>query len=130
MSVELNHTIVPSREKEAAAAFLAGILGLEPAKPWGPFMVLDVGNGLSLDYIDAGDDEFDTHHYAFLVGDDDFDPIFERILASGAPWYADPHHTQPKEINHHWGGRGVYFDDPDGHNLEVITRPYGSLSDE
>jgi len=126
MSVELNHTIVPAHDKEASAAFLAGILGLEPAKPWGPFMVLDVGNGLSLDFIDGGDRDFDTHHYAFLVSDDEFDPIFERILASGAPWYADPHHTQPKEINHRDGGRGIYFDDPDGHNLEVITRPYGS----
>ena len=126
MSVELNHTIVPARDPGAAARFLAGILDLDEPKPWGPFVVLDVGNGLSLDYIDAGEREFDTHHYAFLVSDDEFDPIFERILASGAPWYADPHHTRPKEINHNYGGRGVYFDDPDGHNLEVITRPYGS----
>jgi catechol 2,3-dioxygenase-like lactoylglutathione lyase family enzyme len=128
MSVELNHTIVPAHDPEASARFLARILDLAEPEPWGPFIVLDVGNGLSLDFVDAGEREFDTHHYAFLVSDDEFDPIFERIKASGAPWYADPHHTQPQEINHHWGGRGVYFDDPDGHNLEVITRPYGSTS--
>jgi len=128
--VELNHTIVPARDPEAAARFLAGILDLDEPQRWGPFMVLDVGNGLSLDYIDAGEREFDSHHYAFLVADDEFDPIFERIKAAGAPWYADPHHTQPEQINHHHGGRGVYFDDPDGHNLEVITRPYGSTPGE
>lgn len=125
MSVELNHTIVPAHDKGASAEFLGRILGLEPAAPWGPFMVLAVGNGVSLDYIDGGD-TFDEHHYAFLVGDDEFDPIFERIRDSGARYYADPHRGQPGEINHNDGGNGVYFDDPDGHLMEVITRPYGS----
>jgi catechol 2,3-dioxygenase-like lactoylglutathione lyase family enzyme len=124
MSVQLNHTIVPSRDKRAGADFITGILGLEKASPFGPFLVVDVANGVSLDYIDAGDGEIQTHHYAFLVGDDEFDPIFERIEAAGT-YYADPHKQHPGEINHHYGGRGVYFDDPDGHVMEVITRPYG-----
>ncbi len=123
MTVALDHTIVPARDKLVSAEFLARILGVEP-KRWGPFLVLRVGNGASLDVVDAGD-HFDEHHYAFLVDEADFDPIFERIRASGTTFYADPFRSQPGEINHHYGGRGVYFDDPDRHLMEVITQPYG-----
>jgi catechol 2,3-dioxygenase-like lactoylglutathione lyase family enzyme len=87
-------------------------------------VLLSAANGVSLDYIDAAD--FDEHHYAFLVEEDEFDPIFERLKASGATYYADPFRRGVGEINHHYGGRGVYFDDPDRHLMEVITKPYGA----
>ena len=86
-------------------------------------MGLAVANGVTLDFVDAGT-VVDHHHYAFLVSDDEFDPILERIRASGAAFYADPHRSRPGQINDHFGGRGVYFDDPDGHLMEVLTRPY------
>jgi catechol 2,3-dioxygenase-like lactoylglutathione lyase family enzyme len=123
VTVVLNHTIVPARDKRESAGFLGRILGIEP-EPWGPFLLLPVANGVSLDYVDAAD--FEEHHYAFLVDETEFDPIFERIKASGTTFYADPFRHQPGEINHHYGGRGVYFDDPDRHLMEVITQPYGA----
>jgi catechol 2,3-dioxygenase-like lactoylglutathione lyase family enzyme len=124
MTVELNHTIVPARDKGRSAEFLAAVLGLEVGRPWGPFAPVVVGNGVTLDFVDAGD--FEEHHYAFLVGDDDFGPILERIRARGVGWYADPGRRQAGAVNRHYGGRGVYFDDPDHHLMEVLTRPYGS----
>jgi len=125
MTVQLNHTIVFAHDKSASATFLADILGLEPPSRYGPFMVVEVGNGTSLDYMDTSG-EIPWQHYAFLVGEDEFDEIFGRIRERALPYWADPHHSEPGEINNHDGGRGVYFDDPDGHNLEIITRPYGS----
>lgn len=126
MSVELNHTIVHGRDARAAAAFFAEVLGLAPPRRFGPFSVVDLANGASLDCIDAGDYPFTPQHYAFLVGEDDFDRIFARIRERGLEYWADPHKEHPGEINRHFGGRGVYFDHPDGHLLEIITRPYGS----
>ena len=123
MTVELNHTIIPATDKRASSEFLGGILGLQPAVPWGPFLVLRVANGVTLDFEDA--DAVEPHHYAFLVSDSDFDAIFERIQASGAGYYADYTREERGEINHLYGGRGVYFDDPDGHLMEAITKPYG-----
>jgi catechol 2,3-dioxygenase-like lactoylglutathione lyase family enzyme len=125
MAVQLNHTIVLVRDKSASAAFLADILGLEPPTPYGPFMNVEIDNGVSLDFLDTPD-EAPWQHYAFLVSEEEFDEIFGRIRDRGLRYWADPHHNQPGEINRHDGGRGVYFDDPDGHNLEIITRPYGS----
>ena len=123
MAVSLNHTIVPATDKRASADFLRRILGLLEPTPWGPFLVVPVGNGVSLDFMDAHD--FEEHHYAFLVDETEFDPIFERIRTSGAAYYADPFRHRPDEINYLYGGRGVYFDDPDHHFMEVITQPYG-----
>ena len=125
MTVQLNHTIVFSHDKSASATFLADILGLEPPSSYGPFMVVEVAHGASLDFMDTAD-EIPWQHYAFLVGEDEFDEIFGRIRERALPYWADPHHSEPGEINHHDGGRGLYFDDPDGHRLEIITRPYGS----
>jgi catechol 2,3-dioxygenase-like lactoylglutathione lyase family enzyme len=125
MAVQLNHTIVFAHDKSTSAKFLADILGLEPPSSYGPFMVVEVANGTSLDFMETGD-EIPWQHYAFLVGEDEFDEIFGRIRDRALPYWADPHHSEPGEINHHDGGRGVYFEDPDGHNLEIITRPYGS----
>lgn len=125
MSVELNHTIVAARDRRAAADFLAEVLGLAAPTPFGPFMVVEVANGVSLDFADA-DSEVTPQHYAFLVSESDFDEIFGRIRARGLSYWADPARRRPGEINHNDGGRGVYFPDPDGHFLEIITRPYGS----
>ncbi len=123
MTVALNHTIVPASDKAASSKFLARILGVPPAKRWGPFLVLALGNGVSLDFEDAH--QVHPHHYAFLVDEADFDPIFEWIKAADVAYFADPFRKQPGRINHLYGGRGVYFDDPDGHFMEVITKPYG-----
>jgi catechol 2,3-dioxygenase-like lactoylglutathione lyase family enzyme len=123
MSVALNHTIVHARDKQASAAFLADILGLAAPIPFGPFLVVQVDNDVSLDFLQVRDPK--PQHYAFLVGEPDFDAIFGRIRERGLPYWADPHHTQPGEINTNDGGRGVYWNDPDGHVLEIITRPYG-----
>ncbi len=125
MTVQLNHTIVQCRDKQRSATFLTEILGLPDPVRFGPFLVVEVDNGASLDF-DESDEEIARQHYAFLIGEDDFDEIFGRIRDRGLQYWADPFKSRPGEINHNDGGRGVYFDDPDGHLLEVITRPYGS----
>jgi catechol 2,3-dioxygenase-like lactoylglutathione lyase family enzyme len=124
MTVQLNHTIVAARDKQRSAAFLTEILGLPDAQTYGPFFVVEVDNGASLDFHDT-EGEITPQHYAFLIGEDDFDEIFGRIRERKLPYWADPFKSQPGEINRNDGGRGVYFDDPDGHLLEVITRRYG-----
>ena len=126
MSIRFNHTIVHSRDKKESATFLTDILGLTGPRPFGHFLVVELENGASLDFIDAGDTDVVLQHYAFLIDEEDFDPIFGRIRARGLEYWADPFKRRPSEINHNDGGRGVYFDDPDGHLLEVLTRPYGS----
>lgn len=126
MTIRFNHTIVHCRDKAASAEFLTDILGLAAPREFGHFMVVDLDNEASLDFIDAGDFAFETQHYAFLIDEDDFDRIFGRIRERGLEYWADPFKSKPGEINHHDGGRGVYFTDPDGHLLEILTRPYGS----
>jgi catechol 2,3-dioxygenase-like lactoylglutathione lyase family enzyme len=126
MSVQLNHTIVAARDKKAAADFLATILGLQVEAPYGPFIPVETSNGVTLDFMDSDPDGITPQHYAFLVSEEDFDTIFGRITQAGIPFYADPAHHAAGQINHNDGGRGLYFDDPSGHNLEIITRPYGS----
>ena len=126
MSAQLNHTIVWCRDKDASASFLAGMLGRPAPGRFGPFAVVDMDNGVSLDFHDVeGDREIVSQHYAFLIGEADFDAVLDRIKAAALPYWADPARRRPGEINHNDGGRGVYFPDPDGHFLEVITRPYG-----
>ncbi|CAN5506962.1 VOC family protein [soil metagenome] len=124
MPIELNHTIVYSRDKRASAEFLTDLFGLPSPTAWGPFLAVAASNDVTLDFHDTTD-KIAAQHYCFLLGEDDFDAIFGRIQAQGVPYWADPGHRQPGEINTHDGGRGVYFDDPSGHNLEIITRPYG-----
>lgn len=124
MSIQLNHTIVWCRGKTRSAAFLAEVLGLPPPTAFGPFLVVQVDNAVSLDFHDTTG-EIAPQHYAFLVSDAEFDPIFARIQAKVERYWADPGKHRAGEINHHDGGRGVYFEDLDGHLLEVITRPYG-----
>jgi catechol 2,3-dioxygenase-like lactoylglutathione lyase family enzyme len=126
MAVRLNHTIVAAHDRDASAEFLADVLGLPTPVRWGPFSIVEDANGTSLDFMDVGDDPIHPQHYAFLVSEEEFDAGFGRIRARGLPYWADPHHHTPNEINRNDGGRGVYFEDPNGHLLELITRPYGS----
>lgn len=130
MAVELDHTIVAARDKNASAAFLADILGLKVGAPYGPFLPVTTENAVNLDFMDAGDEEVAPQHYAFLVSETEFDAIFERIKQRGIHFYADPEHKRVGTINRRDGGRGFYFNDPDGHNLEIITRRYGSGEQE
>ncbi|MEU6554430.1 VOC family protein [Streptomyces sp. NPDC046915] len=128
MAVELNHTIVAAHDKTGSARFLADLLGLEVAPQYGPFVPVQISNNVTLDYVDTAG-SITPQHYAFLVSEDDFDAIFARVRETGVTYWADPYHHRPGEINHNDGGRGVYFDDPNGHNLEILTRPYGSGGD-
>ena len=123
MPVRLNHTIVAARDRQTSARFLADVLGLPAPTTYGPFWVVQLANDVSLDFMD--DDDVHPRHYAFLVTEAEFDEIFGRIRARGLDFWADPFQRLPGEINTHDGGRGVYWLDPDGHLLEIITRPYG-----
>jgi len=127
MTIQLNHTIVHARDPQASAQFLIDVLGLQalPTR-FGPFYCVQLDNGVTLDYLRADDGSYEVHHYAFLVGEAEFDAIFGRIVERGLVYAADPGMQKRGEINHHDGGRGVYWDDPNGHRLEIITRPYGS----
>jgi catechol 2,3-dioxygenase-like lactoylglutathione lyase family enzyme len=124
MSVQLNHTIVHVSDKDRAADDLAEILGVAPPTTYGPFRVLELANGASLDFADDHGAP-DGQHYAFLVDEDEFDAIQHRIVDRGLEFWADPSHRRPGEINTNDGGRGLYWSDADGHNLEIITVPYG-----
>ncbi|MBV9250609.1 MAG: VOC family protein [Acetobacteraceae bacterium] len=119
MALTLNHTIVPARDKQAAARFFASIFGLE-VKEGGHFAAIQVNDTLTLDFADS--EGFEPHHYAFHVSDAEFDSIFSRVKAADISFSADPFARQPGQINHWNGGRGVYFRDPDGHVLELLTR--------
>ena len=124
MAVEFNHTLVNSRDIWAAANSVADILGLEKPSAYGPFAVITLANGASLDFHQA--DEVQPQHYAFLVSETEFDEILGRIKARGYTYWADPMGNQPGKWNTEDGGRGLYWEGPDGHFLEIITRPYGS----
>jgi len=125
---ELNHLIVWSKDKHASAKFLADMLGVPAGPEWGPFVPVRTSNGVTMDFID-GESEVRMQHYAFLVTDAEFDAAFARIKKAGLTYWAGPHKDQPGQINHHWGGRGDYFEDPNGHLLELITKPYGNASE-
>ena len=123
---DLNHLIVWTKDKHASAQFLADILGVAAGEPWGPFVPVKTANGVTLDFVD-GEDSVRMQHYAFLVSDAEFDAGFARIKEKGIKYWADPHKSEPGRINRHFGGRGVYFEDPNGHLLELITKPYGKF---
>ncbi len=122
MPVELNHTIVYCRDKTRSARFLAELLGLPEPGSFGPFAVVEVANGISLDFLEG---EVHAQHYAFLVSEAEFDAIHGRLVDRGLPYWADPSHELEQQINTNDGGRGLYWDDPDGHVLEILTVPYG-----
>ena len=125
MDAQLNHTIVWCSDKQRSAAFLCGLLELPEPVAFGPMLVVRLANGVSLDYY-THEGSVSQQHYAFLVSEPDFVRVFDRIRARGMPFWADPGKQQPGKTYRHNGGRGFYFDDPDGHLLELMTRPYGS----
>ena len=122
---ELNHTIVWCRDRQASATFVAGILGLAAPARFGPFLVVELANAVSLDFHEK-DGAIATQHYAFLLTEDEFDDVYGRIRERQLTYWADPGQQRAGQINRSHGGRGLYFEDPDGHVLEIITRPYGS----
>ncbi|MGV9590319.1 VOC family protein [Streptomyces tendae] len=122
--VQLNHTAVYASDRHLSAEFLAAVLGLRVGAPFGPFLPVDLGNGVTLDFYEKRDEPIQSQHYAFLVPEERFAPVVARLETLGVTYYADPAHTEPGRINRLFGGRGAYFDDPDGHNMEVMTRPY------
>lgn len=124
MTIEFNHTILATRDAHGSALFLADILGLQQPRRWGPFWMVTTDNGVNLDYMDVKH-EVVPQHYAFLVDDTNFDALHDRLDKRGMTYWADPVRCK-LGMNDHDGGRGLYFDDLNGHLLEVITRPYGS----
>ncbi|MFH8572468.1 VOC family protein [Streptomyces sp. NPDC017993] len=125
MSVELNHTIVHARDNRESAEFFAGLLGLEITAEWGPFIAVHLSNGVTLDFATIPAERIAPQHYAFLVSEEEFDAAYAQITKLGIEHYADPQRQHPDVINHNDGGRGVYFMDPAGHFMELITVPYG-----
>lgn len=123
--MELNHTIIWCSDHQKSANFLAEMFGLPPPRKFSHFLVVDAANGVSLDFA-TRDGSIASQHYAFLVSEAEFDAVMERITRHELAYWADPARQKPGEINHLFGGRGVYFPDPDGHLLEAITKPYGS----
>jgi catechol 2,3-dioxygenase-like lactoylglutathione lyase family enzyme len=124
MAVQLNHTIVWCRDKQAAAKFLTGVLGLPPATDYGPFKVVELANDVSIDFHETAD-PIAQQHYAFLISEPEFDEIYGRLTDQKVEHWDGPDCSRPG-YNTNDGGRGTYFRDPDGHILEIITRPYGS----
>jgi len=124
MAIHLNHTIVHAHAKQETARHLVDILGLPEPVSFGPFLVVQVSNDVSLDVADDHG-EPRSQHYAFLVSEEEFDQIHARIRDRGLEWWADPFHHRPHEVNSNDGGRGLYWNDPNGHSLEILTVPYG-----
>jgi extradiol dioxygenase family protein len=127
MTITFNHTIVAAYDKKRSATFLTDLFDLPSPTPFAQFMMVTLANDVSLDYADVAEgEEVRTQHYAFLVSEEEFDDIYRRIQLWGLDHWADPAATRPGEINHNDGGRGLYFQDPAGHYLEILTRPYRS----
>jgi catechol 2,3-dioxygenase-like lactoylglutathione lyase family enzyme len=120
MAIMLNHTIVPAHDKEESARFFAHLFGLTYAGPVGHFAPVQVNETLTLDFDNR--DRFESHHYAFHVNDAEFDTIFDRIKAADITYGSGPRSLEDGQINNRRGGRGVYFRDPNGHVLELLTR--------
>lgn len=122
MSVPFNHAIIAATDRIESASFFARLFGLPEPTTWGPFAIVALDDGAYLLFAEPGVAELQTQHYAFLVDDPRFDAIHERLVGGAIPHWADPRLTLPGEINRYYGGRGVYFLDPAGHGLEVVTR--------
>jgi catechol 2,3-dioxygenase-like lactoylglutathione lyase family enzyme len=122
MAITLNHTIVPAHDKIASAKFFAKMFGLSfDEGTVGYFAPVRVNETLTLDFHDDVD-HFEIHHYAFHVSDPEFDAILQRVQEAGIPYGSDPWNLENKALNSWNGGRGVYFCDPNGHILELLTR--------
>lgn len=126
MPVAFNHTIIAARDRHESATFFTQLFGLPEPTLWGPFAIVTLADGVFVQFAAPPVAEIQMQHYAFLVDDSTFDAIYGRLVAGGIAHTADPQGTLPNQINTNHGGRGVYFRDPAGHGLEVITRPYGS----
>ncbi|MBP2708296.1 VOC family protein [Microbispora sp. RL4-1S] len=126
MPARLDHTIIHSTDRFASARFLTDLLGAPGPGALGPFATVPLANGVTVDYADeiVKPDRIVMQHLAFLVSEEEFDQIWERIKARGLPYWADPGHRDPQRINHRHHGRGVYVDDPDGHAIEFLTHSY------
>jgi len=123
VKIELNHTIVPARDKEQSARFYEKIFGFKYEGPFGHFAPVRIASqSLSLDFDNRT--TFEPHHYAFKVGEAEFDDIFSRVKAEGLAYGSGPFTPDDMKINHWNDGRGVYFRDPSGHLLELLTRDY------
>jgi catechol 2,3-dioxygenase-like lactoylglutathione lyase family enzyme len=120
MTIMLNHTIVPARDKAAAAKFFADIFGLKRGRS-GHFAPVKVNKTLTLLFDD--DAKFDSHHYAFHVNDREFDAILRRVKKANIAFGSAPWSLEDGALNDWNGGRGVYFRDPNGHVLELMTAP-------
>ncbi|WP_459963546.1 VOC family protein [Nocardia sp. IFM 10818] len=128
MTIQFNHTIVGCKDNRESAEFWGDVLGLEVGDQWGPFIPIAVGNGVTFDLATVPPDlpgGIQPQHYAFLVSEDEFDSAYAKIRERGLTYWADPRKQGVNEINHNDGGRGIYFEDPSGHYLELITVPYG-----
>lgn len=125
MTVVINHIVVHCHDKEQSAAFVADVLGLPEPTTFHRFKVVRLDNGATLDFLDSPDHEIVWEHFAFLVGESDFDAIFARIQKRNIQFWADPFSKLPGEINTDDGGRAIYFKDPNNHLLEILTVPYG-----
>ncbi|MEU6161958.1 VOC family protein [Streptomyces sp. NPDC047130] len=123
-AVRLDHVAVLAKDRQLSAEFLAAVLGLRVGAPFGPFLPVDLGNGVTLDFYEQRDEPVQGQHYAFLVPEEEFDAMLARLDALGVTYFADPHHGEPGRFNRLFGGRGAYFTDPDGHNMEIMTRSY------
>ena len=129
MAARLNHTIVWCHDQEKSANFLSEILGLPPPRRFFGFLVVDLANEVSVDYLPAESEPVALQHLAFLVSEEEFDGALARVRERTSEIWADPAKGQPGRINRHFGGRGFYFEDPNGHLFEIITTPYGDPSE-
>lgn len=127
MEITLNHTIVPAHDRVLSANWYVEIFGFDYIKEWGHFAVVKVNSTLTLDFVNE-EGEFPFHHYAFKVNDQTFDEIFGRLETQNIKIASNPNSVisgdYDDKINHHYGGRGVYFKDPNGHILEILTADY------
>jgi len=128
MPISFNHTIIAARDRHASASFFTHLFGLPEPTLWGPFAIVTLDRGVFLQFAEPDVAAIQMQHYAFLVDDRTFDALYGRLVDAGLAHAADPQGTRPDRINTNHGGRGVYFRDPAGHGIEVITRPYGSAS--
>lgn len=126
ITISLNHTIIFADDKSASASFFTRLFGLPEAESWGPFLIVNLDNDGLIQFAEPGI-EIQPQHYAFLVAEDDFDGIYSRIVEYGIEHGPEPRDTTSGTFNTNHGGRGVYFRDPSGHGLEVLTSPYGSV---
>lgn len=129
MTIAFNHTIIAARDRHESASFLATLFDLPAPTPWGPFAIVTLGHGAFVQFAEPDVAHIHMQHYAFLVDDRSFDAIYGRIVDGGIDHWADPRQTHPGQVNTNHGGRGVYFNDPAGHGMEILTRPYGSVDE-